>query len=128
MNELIQLALHPFNIVYTMLLIIAVLYWLTVIIGVLDINALDINFDLDVDSDIDIDGEMNAGGGIGGILQFFNFDFLASWGKHVQNLLEAKGNEGVAACILNFKRSLTHLFFGDTFFTSWITSLKEFSK
>jgi len=82
MNELIQLALHPFNIVYTMLLMISVLYWLTVIIGVLDINTLDFDLDLDVDSDleidadIDADGEMNAAGGIGGILQFFNFGKL----------------------------------------------------
>ena len=78
MNELIQLALHPFNIVYTMLLMITVLYWLTVIIGVLDINALDIDFDLDVDSDLDFDAdsEMSSTGGIGGVLQFFNFGKL----------------------------------------------------
>ena len=82
MNELIQLALHPFNIVYTTLLMVTVIYWLTVIIGVLDISALDIDFDLDVDSDLEVDadvdanGEMSAVGGIGGILQFFNFGKL----------------------------------------------------
>ncbi|MFK7948382.1 MAG: hypothetical protein AB8G11_12400, partial [Saprospiraceae bacterium] len=65
---------------YTILLLIFLLYWFTVIIGVLDIGSFD--FDVDVDADVDVDVDIDAdtdvdvegGGGIVlAILGFFNF-------------------------------------------------------
>lgn len=79
MNELLQAALSPVNLLYTFLLALVLLYWLTVIVGALDMNALDVDFDLDMDSDIDIDVDSNvdvdsgSGGWFAGALQFFNF-------------------------------------------------------
>lgn len=77
MNELIQVAFSPVNIVYTFLLILVVMYWLSIIIGVLDFGMFDIDFDIDADADLDAD--IDAGGGVGsiaGFLHFFNFGKL----------------------------------------------------
>ena len=81
MNELLQAALSPVNLLYTLLLVLVLLYWLTVIIGALDMNALDIDFDMDVDADmdidVDVDSDIDVNGGaaawLAGALQFFNF-------------------------------------------------------
>ena len=80
MNELIQIAFSPMNVVYTFLLILVVLYWLMVIFGAMDFGSFDIDFDLDVDVDVDVDVDADlgtgGGGGIAGALQFFNFGKL----------------------------------------------------
>ena len=81
MHELIQAAFAPNNIVYTTLLIVVLLYWMTVIIGALDISSFDIDFDMDadmdIDADIDADMDTDIDGGSGSWLfeavQFFNF-------------------------------------------------------
>lgn len=74
MQELLQAAFSPPNIVFTTLLSVVLLYWLTVFLGLLDIGAADIDFDIDadVDVDVDVDGEVSIGG-ISGLLLFFNF-------------------------------------------------------
>ncbi len=71
MNELIQIAFSPMNVVYTFLLVLVVLYWLMIIIGAMDFGSFDIDFDVDVD----VDADLGAGGagGIVGVLHFFNF-------------------------------------------------------
>ena len=58
MLDVIQTAFSPVNAVITVLLIMNVIYWLTVILGVMDVDLLD--FDLpdsgfEIDSDIDVD-------------------------------------------------------------------------
>ncbi|MHC4119307.1 MAG: hypothetical protein ACYSWO_17565 [Planctomycetota bacterium] len=58
MTELIQTAFSPVNVVLTVMLILNVVYWLTVILGLLDVDFLDIELPdsgLEVDSDIDVD-------------------------------------------------------------------------
>ena len=58
MIDLIQTAFSPVNAVVTVLLILNVIYWITVILGVLDVDFLDIDLPdsgLEIDSDIDVD-------------------------------------------------------------------------
>ena len=58
MLDVIQSAFSPVNAVVTVLLILNVIYWLIVILGVLDVDFLDIDLPdsgLEIDSDIDVD-------------------------------------------------------------------------
>lgn len=71
MTELLQAALEPVSIFYTVLLAIVLLYWFSVILGALDISALDFDLDLDADADMDSGGSWFAG-----TLHFFNFGRL----------------------------------------------------
>ena len=94
MQQLLEAALAPANIVYTIFLLIAFLYWILVFIGALDFGSFDVDLDLDaeldidVDVDVDADVQMEAGGmsALAGFLQFLNlgkvpfmviFSFLA---------------------------------------------------
>lgn len=65
MSELIQFAISGGNIIPTLLLILIVLYWLTVIIGVLDFDFLDIDLDVDVDIDVDVGVDIDVGDAAG---------------------------------------------------------------
>lgn len=80
MNELFQVAFDPLNLPYTLLLLLVVLYWVSVILGALDFGSfdleLDIDVDVDVDMDADVDGVGNAGGWFAHVLYFFNFGKL----------------------------------------------------
>ncbi len=76
MNELIQVAFSPVNIVYTFLLILVVMYWLSIIIGVLDFGMFDFDFDIEADADLDADIDAGGVGSIAGFLHFFNFGKL----------------------------------------------------
>lgn len=64
MIELMQLAFSPINMVFTMLLISIVVYWMTVILGVLDTDLFDMDLpdmDADVDIDADVDADLDTG-------------------------------------------------------------------
>jgi hypothetical protein len=87
MNALLEAAVAPYNVVYTGLLMLVLLYWVTVIFGALDIGAfdfdvdtdLDIDVDVDVDADVDVDSDADVGssaGWLAGTLHFFNFGKL----------------------------------------------------
>lgn len=79
MYELFQAALSPPNIVYSVLLCVVLMYWLSVIIGALDLGSFDIDLDLDADVDVEVDTDLDAGNGGGwfaGALHFFNFGRL----------------------------------------------------
>jgi len=82
MTELFQAAFSAENIIYTVLLILVVIYWLSVILGALDMNAFDFDLDVDADLDVDLDADLDidgAGGADGwlvGALRFFNFGKL----------------------------------------------------
>ena len=76
MVELISAAFAPVNVVFTVLLLLTGLYWITVILGVLDINLFDIDvvdsspeIGMDADADVGLDG-MEVGIGRS-ILHFF---------------------------------------------------------
>lgn len=72
MQELFNVALHPLNIVYTLLLALVILYWLSVIVGALDLGSIDV----DADFDAGFDGDFSFGGWLAGALHFFHFDRL----------------------------------------------------
>ncbi len=74
MVELMTIAFSPLNIVFTVLLIVIVLYWITVIIGVLDVDLFDIDFDADMDFDADADVDADLDGtpeGSRALMEFF---------------------------------------------------------
>ncbi len=84
--ELINAAFSAPNILLTILFILVVFYWMTVIVGALNVDSFDIDVDVDVDVDIDVDidadvdvdaeTEVSGGGGANwffGLLRFFNF-------------------------------------------------------
>jgi hypothetical protein len=62
MIELIVFAFSPLNVVFTLLLILMVLYWLAVIIGALDIDLFNVELpDAGLEGDMDVDvGDLDA--------------------------------------------------------------------
>ncbi len=71
MKETLDAAFSILNIIPTTLLILILIYWITVIIGVFNVDSFDIDADADVDADIDI----NAGDSLiwlNSALSFFN--------------------------------------------------------
>jgi len=82
MIDLIQTAFSPANAVVTVLLILNVIYWITVILGALDVDFLDVelfdsgleaggDLDVDVDADGDLDLDMSQHGILRSIMHFF---------------------------------------------------------
>ena len=55
MMELFQESMRAVNLPFTVLAMLAVLYWVVVLLGVIDVDALDFDMDLDVDVDVDVD-------------------------------------------------------------------------
>lgn len=53
MGELFDAAVSPANILITILAIFILAYWITVIIGIIDLDVLDIDVDFDLDADAD---------------------------------------------------------------------------
>ncbi|MGV6861194.1 MAG: hypothetical protein ACWA41_05455 [Putridiphycobacter sp.] len=78
MNEFFHLMFSPQNLIGTFLLSFCVLYWLIVIVGIIDIDLIDVDVDVDMDVDIDadVDTEVSTAGGsvawLNKILLFFN--------------------------------------------------------
>lgn len=78
MGELISTAFAPANLFLTIFLLLVLFYWLTVVLGALDMNSIDIEIDTDVHVDVDAHADVNhdihhAGGGVFlGVLRFFN--------------------------------------------------------
>lgn len=68
MNELLTFAFSGAVLPFTVLLVLALVYWLLVLVGLLDLDLFDfdldtdIDVDLDVDVDTDLDTDMDAGG------------------------------------------------------------------
>lgn len=54
MSELLDAAVSPANIIITALAVFILIYWLTVIFGLLDLDFFD--FDVDIDADAEVDG------------------------------------------------------------------------
>lgn len=65
-------SVHISNLFSSLLLLLVVLYWVIVICGVLDVDALDLDMDLDLDAG-DADGmEVDVSGGSEGLLEYLN--------------------------------------------------------
>ena len=60
MKEVFEVSFSPGNLPYTILLGMVLFYWITVMIGALDISFLDVDLDTDVDADIDADADMET--------------------------------------------------------------------
>lgn len=77
MLEVLHFAFEPINLPFTLLLMIVLLYWLTVIVGLLDVNLFDLDVDthihphVHVDKGVQIDVDADAGF-FSTILAFFN--------------------------------------------------------
>lgn len=76
MIELINLSFSPQNIFASILFLIVVAYWLTVLVGLLDFGFLDFDLSVDVEVDLDVDAGADAGttsvGWMNSFLYFFN--------------------------------------------------------
>jgi hypothetical protein len=77
-QELFQIALAGINLPITLLLIVMVLYWLSVIFGAIDIDVLQFDFDVEMDADgsldfdADGDADIQGGGAFQGVMLYFN--------------------------------------------------------
>jgi hypothetical protein len=60
MTNLFDLIIHPANLPYTVLLGVILIYWFTVVLGVLDLDFLDIDIDADADLDVDVDVDVDV--------------------------------------------------------------------
>ncbi|WP_196885842.1 OB-fold-containig protein [Aureivirga sp. CE67] len=82
MLELLKIATTGANIIPTALLIFLILYGLIAIVGLIEFDSLDfdidtdVDVDMDVDADIDTDADISTGGGLSGVLTFFNIGKL----------------------------------------------------
>lgn len=65
-KELLSACVQPFNVPFTFLLVVTLLYWVSVIVGIADVEALDLDVDADLDADVDVDAD--AGGESSGTL------------------------------------------------------------
>lgn len=72
MLELLHEAIAPANLIYTTLLGLALIYALSVFMGILDISAIDFDVDVDMDVDVDADVEVSSGSLFNAVLSFFN--------------------------------------------------------
>ncbi len=78
MIELFSIAFSPVNVVFSILLLLTIIYWLTVIVGVLDVDLFDVELpdsglEADVDADFDADADLEVGGPVmmRSLLHFF---------------------------------------------------------
>ncbi|TRX50666.1 DUF1449 family protein [Fulvivirga sp. M361] len=77
MQQLIETSLSGLNIIPTIFMAFILVYWIIVIIGVIDIETLDIDLDVDTDVDIDLDGDVGVGSdGLASVLSFFNIGHM----------------------------------------------------
>lgn len=73
MIEILNASLSSVNIIPTVLLAFILIYWLTVIIGVIDLDTFD--FDLEVEADVDLEADIDVDVDVHGfavVLSFFN--------------------------------------------------------
>ena len=124
MQELLHAATSPVNIIFTSLLVVVLIYWLSVIVGALHIDSFDFDFDhdvdvdLEIDHDIDVDHDVDVDGGhevgwFAGALHFFNFGrvpfmvimtflVLSMWSISILGNYYIGGNSWSFAAILFF--------------------------
>lgn len=75
MGEFIHIIFSGENLFTTILFLLVLIYWLIVVLGVLDTEFLDFDVDVDIDADVDVDAEGSSSTDIlvlNKILGFFN--------------------------------------------------------
>ena len=78
-EELYTEALRWYNLPWSIMLALMMLYWIIATIGVIDLDSLDFDLSLDANADIDADADIdtNVGGGVfAGILEFIHLGSL----------------------------------------------------
>jgi len=60
MNEFFSVLFSPANVIATGFLCLIIVYWVTVIAGLMDLETLDVDIDFDVDVDVDVDVDFTA--------------------------------------------------------------------
>lgn len=75
MLELLEFSITGVNVIPTVLLIFVLVYWLIVILGVIDVDTVDVDLDLEVDVDADVDVEVELEG-LASVLSFFNIGHM----------------------------------------------------
>jgi hypothetical protein len=71
MIELLHLSFSPVNFIPTLLMVLVLLYWFSVIIGLADFSSFDIDIDADIDTDIADTSEISVSW-INGLFHYFN--------------------------------------------------------
>ncbi len=73
MVEFLQFCFAPANLFFSLLLGLVFLYWIIVVIGLLDMDFLDVDIDLDVEAEgeIEADAVPDAGGAFHAFMAFF---------------------------------------------------------
>ncbi|MGB3617027.1 MAG: hypothetical protein WBA12_02830 [Catalinimonas sp.] len=72
MQELLQAAFAPINLIPTFLLLFVLGYWLIVLVGMVDLDALDVDVDVDLDADADVGTSEGSLLWLNHALAFFN--------------------------------------------------------
>lgn len=70
--ELLSESISFYNVAWTILLALCMIYWVSVIVGLADMDFLDIDMDFDADGHVDGDATVDPDGALYGILKFFN--------------------------------------------------------
>lgn len=60
MHQILELSFSAANMIATILFVFVILYWLSVLIGAVDMSSLDFDLDLDADVDVDLDVDVDA--------------------------------------------------------------------
>lgn len=72
MKEIWEQAILAHNLPLTILLGLVIIFWLLAVLGTVDIDALDVDFDTDIDGDLDSDVSPHDIGFLGGLMKFVN--------------------------------------------------------
>ncbi len=78
MQELLELSFQGANIIPSALFIFVLIYWVVVMLGAIDLDALDIDVDVDVDLDgpgVDADADISVSW-LNSVLAFFNLSHI----------------------------------------------------
>lgn len=70
--ELLSESISFYNLAWTILLVLCMVYWLSVIVGLADMDFLDVDLDLDGDADIDKEISVNPDGAWYSLMKYFN--------------------------------------------------------
>ncbi len=73
MNEFLNLIFNGANAIPTALLLFIIIYWIIVILGLLDTEFLDFDLDFDGEAEIEVDGDVSGDvSWLNSVLSFFN--------------------------------------------------------
>lgn len=79
MKELWEQAILPYNLPFTILLGVVVVFWITSLLGAVSMDSLDVDLDVDADLDVDVggdDADVNLGGVAAAMLRVVNAGYI----------------------------------------------------